>query len=65
MPKDQEHLEDPHAGPEDMQQIRELLSLSPHDRLLRHAQMAGLIRAVREAGNRYYGNRPPTAEDSR
>ncbi|HVP10104.1 MAG TPA: hypothetical protein VMV94_02840 [Phycisphaerae bacterium] len=49
----------------DVSQIEYLLTLTPTERLQRHEQALGLVRAMREAGRRYYGfdpRHPGTAE---
>lgn len=42
----------------DVSQIEYLLTLTPTQRLERHAQALETVRAVREAGKRYYGFDP-------
>ncbi len=42
----------------DVSQTEYLLTLTPHERLIRHEQALKLVRALREAGIRYYGFDP-------
>jgi len=46
----------------DMSQIEYLLSLTPAQRIARHEQALELVRAMRQAGIRYYGFDPRLAE---
>lgn len=42
----------------DMNQVEYLLTLTPDERLVRHDQALQLVRALREAGIKYYGFDP-------
>ncbi len=42
----------------DIEQLRELRSLTPTERLIRHEGAFQLVRALREAGKRHYGFDP-------
>ena len=42
----------------DVSQLEYLLTLTPHERLLRHEQALTLVRAMRQAGIDYYGFDP-------
>jgi len=46
----------------DVHQLEYLLTLTPAERLQRHEQALVLVRAMREAGIRYYGFDPRLAE---
>jgi len=47
----------------DLSQTEYLLTLSPAERLERHEQALALVRALREAGKRYYGFDPRNPDD--
>lgn len=47
----------------DVSQLEYLLTLTPHERLIRHNQALDLVRALRAAGTAHYGfdpRHPPT-----